>query len=93
MARPYRVLLGGTSDSEIGIGCPCSEGEAASGDKFLETRLVLNIHRLRSIGFLSSTTRKYCHRCCLCSSRIRCYSARRYSLFEARGAEYPNNVW
>ena len=33
MARPDRVLLGRTSDSEIGIGCHCSEGEAALGDK------------------------------------------------------------
>ena len=33
MARPDQVLLGGTSDSEIEIGCPCSEGEAASGGK------------------------------------------------------------
>ena len=55
-------------------------------------RLILNIHRLRSLGFLSSTRRRYCHRCCFCGSRIRSYSARRYSLFEARGVEYPNNV-
>ena len=33
MARPDRVRLGGTSNSEIGIGCPYSEGEAALGDK------------------------------------------------------------
>ena len=33
MARQDRVLLGGTSDSEIHIVCPCSEGEAALGDR------------------------------------------------------------
>ena len=33
MDRPDRVLLGETSDSEMGIGCPCSEEEAASGGK------------------------------------------------------------
>ena len=33
MARPDLSLIGGTSDSEIGIGCPCSAGDAASGDK------------------------------------------------------------
>ena len=33
MARPDWVLLGVMSISEIGIVCPSSEGEAASGDK------------------------------------------------------------
>ena len=33
MARPNWVLLRWLSNSEIGIVCPCSEGEAASGDK------------------------------------------------------------
>ena len=33
MARRDWVLLGGTSNSEIGMVCPCSEGETASGDK------------------------------------------------------------